>query len=175
MDTLLGLLVSECAYFGVQAESLAEALTNAEIPEAQRLQHTLAKLKDLPLPAMPKSKAEEEEEHEDAGAEGKGKEKYVFFLVFGLLFCSFVRSLDAKPNNSSIYVFFYLYLLHIRMEVVNNNSEDVPEEFTCPITHVSLPPATTTTQSVSQSISGLIYNNNLFFQFYFVSLVNFRR
>ncbi len=76
---MLGLLVSECAYFGVQAESLAVALTDAEVPESQRLRHTLAKLKDLPLPQMPKGRAEEDEKEEEAQAEeGKGKERCVF-------------------------------------------------------------------------------------------------
>ena len=68
VDTLLGLLASECSFFPVQVDAVAQALRRSE----SRLAAALEQMKDLPFPDQPLGKQGGEEEEEE---EGKGKQK----------------------------------------------------------------------------------------------------
>jgi hypothetical protein len=67
VDTLLGLLASECSFFPVQVDAVAQALRRSEC----RLAAALEQMKDLPFPDQPLGKQGGEDEEE----EGKGKQK----------------------------------------------------------------------------------------------------
>eukprot|EP01087_Luapelamoeba_hula_P024172 TRINITY_DN9107_c0_g1_i1.p1 TRINITY_DN9107_c0_g1~~TRINITY_DN9107_c0_g1_i1.p1 ORF type:complete len:718 (-),score=91.87 TRINITY_DN9107_c0_g1_i1:127-2004(-) len=69
VDTLLGLLASECSYFAVQAHALAKAIS-AGGPDGA-FQRGLEKMKDLPSPEQIASKEKEDEDE----AKSKGKKR----------------------------------------------------------------------------------------------------
>ncbi len=52
VDTLLGLLASECSFFPVQVDAVAQALRRSEC----RLAAALEQMKDLPFPDQPLGK-----------------------------------------------------------------------------------------------------------------------
>jgi len=73
VDTLLGLLSSECSFFSVQVDALADAIAE-HTDKAKAFEAAMAKLEDLPLPeefVKPASEDKKEKEEEL----GKGKEK----------------------------------------------------------------------------------------------------
>jgi hypothetical protein len=70
VDTLLGLLASECSFFPVQVDAVAQALRESDC----RLAAALEQMKDLPFPDQ-LIKGKEVRDGEEEEEEGKGKQK----------------------------------------------------------------------------------------------------